>query len=139
MQFEITRLKLLSPLCYCGDADSDPFAYREGDGEKLFCFELDAAATGAFEPDRAQFPGKLLFCGKAAGSGSGADRELPPGSYLFAQRREVLNREDIIAMALEIHQEGLWQRLPPGKKLYLRYLFEDGCPVTQLFRPFTWG
>ena len=134
-QFEITRLQLLSPLYYSGGGDFDPFVYREGDGEKLFCFDLGAAA-GAFQPDRAAFPGRLLFCGTAAGGGT-ADGELPPGNYLFAQQREVLSRESIITMVLEIQQEGLWQRLSLGSKLYLRYLFEDGCPVTQIFRPFT--
>jgi len=60
--------------------------------------------------------------------------ELPQGSYLFSQKREILNREEIIAMAIDIQQEGLWQRLKLGKKLYLRYLYEDGKCVTQILR-----
>ncbi|MCL2601194.1 MAG: hypothetical protein FWD91_00110 [Treponema sp.] len=138
MQFEITSLKLFSPLYYSSDGATDPFSYSEGDGEKLFCFELEETAAGTFQPDRATFPGSLLFCGKAADSsaagGNAGDSELPAGNYLFAQKREVLSRESIITMAMEIQQEGLWQRQPLGRKLYLRYLFEDGCPVTQLFR-----
>jgi hypothetical protein len=62
--------------------------------------------------------------------------ELPRGDYLFAQIRQVLNREEIVSMAVEIQKEGLWQRLKPGKRLYLRFLVEDGSFVTQLFRPF---
>ena len=63
--------------------------------------------------------------------------ELPAGNYLFAQKRESLDRESVINMAVEIQQEGLWQRLKPGRRLYLRRLFEDGSEVTQLFRSFS--
>ena len=110
MKIEISRLNLLSPVY--------------GDGEKLFYFELDEA--GEFEPDKTRFLDNPVSCG-----------ELPPGDYLFAQKRETLNHKEIIDLAIEIHQEGLWQRLILGKRLYLRYLFEDGREVTQLFRPYS--
>jgi len=126
MEIEIKRLNLLSPLYYIPGKDSDPFGYCEGDGEKLFCFELDEALARDFEPDKT----KLL-------KNPESPAVFPQGNYLFAQKREILSQEDIIDVAVEIQQEGLWQRLQLGEKLYLRYLFEDGCPVTQLFRPYT--
>jgi hypothetical protein len=46
-----------------------------------------------------------------------------------------LNREEWLDMALEQQKDGLWERYKPENRLYVRYLFEDGCPVTQLFRP----
>ena len=138
METEIIRFNLLSPLCYVPGEDPDPFGYREGSGEKLFCFELDEAHYSSIEPDKTKLLGNLIFGGKAADKAAGAAEtfELPKGNYLFAQKREILSQQDIIDMAAEIQQEGLWQRLLPEKKLYLRYLFEDGCFVTQLFRPY---
>jgi len=138
------RLNLISPLYYCPREDPQPFGYTEGSGEKLFCFELDESQFRSIEPDKMKLLGNLLFGGDAAGAHGSAPAEaegelwqLPQGNYLFAQKREILNREDIINLAAEIQQEGLWERLLPGKKLYLRYLFEDGRAVTQLFRPYT--
>ena len=135
METEITRLELLSSLFYAGGEEAgweaagceaaDPFGCAEGSGEKLFCFELDKDEALRFEPDRE------ILLGKGAPA-----RELPKGNYLFAQKREILGREAIIGLAAEIQSEGLWQRLLPGKVLYVRYLFEDGRPVTQLFRPY---
>ena len=141
METEIIRFNLLSPLYYIPEKDTDPFGYREGSGEKLFCFELDEAQCGSIEPDKTRFLGNRVFGGKAAGAdntvGKNERFELPRGNYLFAQKREVLSRDDIINLAVEIQSEGLWQRLEPGKRLYLRYLFEDGRVVTQLFRPYS--
>jgi len=139
----ILRLNLASPLRYLPLENLDPFAYKTEDGETLFCFELDVSERLRFEPDRNTFLGALVFGGQATESRAGepkAERcflELPCGFYLFSQKRELLNREDIITMAIEIQAEGLWQRLKPGVELYLRYLFEDGSMVTQLFRPYT--
>ena len=146
---EIMKLNLLSPIFYAPLAGVDPFSYKDGSGEKLFCFELDETQRLSIEPDKNILLGALLFGGEAAGNAVGnavgkADDdsreklfELPGGNYLFAQERKILNRDDIIAMAVEIQMEGLWQRLLPGKRLYLRYLFEDNRSVTQLFRPWS--
>jgi len=135
---EIQILTLLSPL-YFTDAESDPFNYREGDGEKFYCFTLNESESSSFEPDKKTLLDRLVFSANAV---TGAQREtvraqsLPEGSYLFAQKRELLSREEIIDMAVEIQAEGLWRRLKPGKILYLRYLFEDSKSVTQLYRPY---
>jgi len=128
---EIFLLHIHSPLCFA--SGRDPFSFRgesveNESGEKLFCFELDETQRLSFEPDTDKLLEKTI---------SGEKLELPQGDYLFAQQRKILSREEIIALAAEIQQEGLWQRLTPGKKLYLRYLFEDGSFVTQVLRPYT--
>ena len=138
---EIQRLNLLAPLYYFPEADPDPFSYKEGNGEKLYCFEIDETQSMNIEPDAKTFLKKLVFGAKAlspdyAWAPGEAKPELPTGDYLFAQEREILGKGEIIALAIEIQAEGLWQRLEPGNRLYLRYLFEDGRDVTQLFRPF---
>ena len=128
---EVYLLHILSPLYFA--SGEDPFRYKGETGgsenvEKLFCFDLAEDEYLSFEPDKNKLLGETVF---------GEKLELPQGDYLFAQQRKILNREDIIALAVEIQQEGLWQRLTPGKRLYLRYLFEDGSFVTQVLRPYT--
>jgi hypothetical protein len=153
---EIQILTLLSPIYYTeakkdpadndpadnNPADCHPFNYREGDGEKLHCFLLDENECSSFEPVKEKLLGRVVFSADAlTGAPVGAEKAegnlktLPDGNYLFAQKREVLSREEIIDMAVEIQAEGLWRRLKPGRTLYLRYLFEDSKTVTQLYRP----
>jgi hypothetical protein len=139
MSIEIMRLSLISPLYYAGMDDAEPFGRGDTGRDELFCFELNENQYLSFEPLKDGLMGKLIFSGNAITSveaETGAFFCLPRGNYLFAQKREMISREEIIALAVEIQSEGLWQRLLPGKRLYLRYLFEDGLPVTQLFRPF---
>ena len=136
----IIRFNLISPLYYVPLLNADPFFYKEDYGESLFCFELNESQRLSIEPDKNILLGTMLFGGKAAQgsqdnkSMEGNFLELPAGHYLFVQKRELLSREGIIDMAAELQMEGLWQRLKIGEKLYLRYLFEDGSVVTQLFR-----
>ena len=137
---EIQRLNLLAPLNYFPEADPDPFAYREGNGEKIYCFEIDESQRLSIEPNAKTLLKKLVFGGDAAkpdyAGAVEARLELPMGDYLFVQEREILVRDEILSAAVEMQAEGLWQRLEPGNMLYLRYLFEDGRSVTQLFRPY---
>jgi len=56
--------------------------------------------------------------------------------YLFAQRRGTLDRGECIGMAIEQQKDGMWERLWLTDRLYIRYLFEDGNFVTQIFRPY---
>ena len=125
---------MLKPLYYIPEAEPEPFNYRDGSGEKLYCFGIDEAQCLNIEPDRKRFLDRLISGGKAAEHK--AALALSVGNYLFAQKREILDRDEIAALAIEIQAEGLWQRLKPGNRLYLRYLFEDGKSVTQLFRPY---
>ncbi|MDR0585000.1 MAG: hypothetical protein LBG57_11735 [Treponema sp.] len=131
-----TRLDLRAPLCYAEAPDLKPFVYAGGGGprgEAVFCFELDPGESRSIEPDRKRFLGALVFAARA--EGGAAALRIPPGQYLFSQKREALGREDCIDLAVEQQKDGLWERLKPESLLYLRYLFEDGSPVTQLFRP----
>ena len=133
MSYKIFRLNLAAPLFYISDTGVDPFNCP-GDGERLFCFELDEAQYRSFEPNKDELLKSLIFSGKIADEGG--DISLPQGDYIFAQEKKLLSREEIIDMAVEIQMETLWQRLKPGGKLFLRYLYEDGNWVTQLFRPY---
>jgi hypothetical protein len=159
MGLEIIRLHLLAPLYYIRDeknnrnttVDSagldsgisdiiDPFSYNPERGEMLFHFELEPNQSRSIEPDGKALLSALIAGGRAAGPEEirpGEALVLPEGTYLFSQVREILGREDIISLIIEVQKEGLWQRLCPGKELYLRYLFEDGRGVTQVFRPYT--
>ena len=132
-------LSLLSPLHYISVLESNPFYYRSR--EKIYCFELDENEQKCFEPEKSRLIGRLVFCGEAPGEEQNDTAntllELPKANYLFAQKQGVLNMDEISEIAVEIQKEGLWQRLNLGKLLYLRYLYEDGSDVTQLFRPYT--
>jgi hypothetical protein len=139
MKPEIVRLNLLQPLLYNAEPELTP--WEERDGEKLFCFELEPALAREFQPDRERFPGTLVFAGSSDSKTqlgavqNGLFAELPKGNYLFTQVREALPRDEIIDLAIEVQNEGLWQRLELGFKYYLRFLSEDNSPVTQIFRP----
>jgi hypothetical protein len=140
MVLEITRLHLVSPLYYLVDEGLEAFSYSEEGGGTLFYFELDPTQSQSIEPDEGRLFSGLIAGGRALGpEGPGSHGEalvLPAGDYLFSQVREILSPEDSISLAAEVQKEGLWQRLRPGAGLYLRYLFEDGRGVTQVFRPY---
>jgi hypothetical protein len=155
----LLRLELRAPLVYREDPALQPFeaaASPETEpaadpGETIFLFELDAAQGLSIEPDPARLLGPLVFSGRPAAEGAeakpggaepggpGPRRELPAGRYLFAQERRLLNREECIEMAMEVQKDGLWERLRPEPRLYLRFLTEDGRTVSQVFRPYREG
>ncbi|MDR3147354.1 MAG: hypothetical protein LBU00_03130 [Treponema sp.] len=148
------RLELLNPLLYHGRADLLPFprvaeapgAEEPGKtewGERLFCFAIDEAQSRRIDPEPGAFLGPLLAAGylEAADGGEGTafggeTVELPRGRYLFAQKREALDKEAVIDLAIEVQKDGLWERLRLEASVYLRYLYEDGAAVTQVFRPY---
>jgi hypothetical protein len=146
VDYVITRLNLAAPLFFAreeGGTDEgntiDPFGYGADTGTgRLLCFEVKDPLS--FECKAEHFLGALEAWGTelpaAALLPEGAKLlVLPPGDYLFAQERNFLRPGEITAMAVDIQQEALWQRLKPGGRLFLRYLFEDGRKVTQVFRP----
>ncbi|MCL1815610.1 MAG: hypothetical protein FWG27_07335 [Treponema sp.] len=62
--------------------------------------------------------------------------ELYPGEYFFTQiRRELKEDSELLEIAMELQKEGLWRRFKLENKFYVRSLFEDGSPVSQLWRP----
>jgi hypothetical protein len=143
MDFNILKLDLRSPLFYIEDESLDPFGCAPFTGEYLFRFTVNSEQGFRIDPLEETYLGPLTGRGKQDPfpekplSGSFRRFELPRGKYLFAQVRDLLSRKDSITMAMEIQKEGLWERLSLGPWLYLRYLFEDQSPVTQVFRPFT--
>ena len=133
----LVRLDLRAPLEYTELPGlvpfDDTFPGDEASGELLFCFQLDREQASRIDPDADCFPGDLVFSG---GSGGGRKKVLlPAGRYLFTQRRRLLNRGECAYLALEQQKDGLWEKMKPDNHLYIRFLFEDGSPVTQLFRP----
>jgi hypothetical protein len=130
----LLRLDLRAPLLYAEAPGLDPFNCPVSGDEYLFCFELDTDQAASIEPAADCFLRGLVFSGRK--NGGRGERLLPAGLYLFTQRRKALCREEIIDMALEQQKDGLWERLKPGTRLYLRFLSEDSSPVTQLFRPY---
>jgi hypothetical protein len=140
MDLHILNLHLQAPLFYARDESLEPFNYDPSKGELLFYFEIDGAQYRSIEPDRGSYLGRLVFGGvlvhpSSAEHGPGSLLELPRGQYLFAQGPEIADREGYIQMAVEVQKEGLWQQLSLDRGLYLRYVYEDEKPHTQVFRP----
>jgi len=133
----LVRLDLRAPLLYTETPGLDAFDCpppSEEATEFLFCFELDQEQSQSIEPDPEKFLEGLVFSGKNVQNQNKGDLELPAGLYLFAQQRGVIGREECMALAIEQQKDGLWEKIKLGNRLFLRYLYEDGSPVTQLFR-----
>jgi hypothetical protein len=138
----IMRLDLRSPLFFIKDESLKPFVNGLAN-ETLFCFKVLPDQAGRIDPEAGRFLGELLF-GARRVSDTAVEAvaleptaiELPAGAYLFAQEREALSQEDWLFMAMEVQEEGLWERLKLGDEVYLRCLFEDNSAVTQVFRPY---
>jgi len=136
----LTLLNLCTPLQYVrAESQGAPSA----EGEMLLCYEVNPVQGGSIEPDRERFLGRLLFVGEKAAEtpGGGAEKtkeivSLPQGDYLFMQCRSdaVLTPDEWLDLAIEQQKDGLWERNKPGTLLYVRFLFEDGSFVTQVFR-----
>jgi hypothetical protein len=86
----------------------------------------------------------MVFAGRKQEGPGGLQAEtvaLEKGNYLFCQCRDAdapgaspFAREEWLEMAIEQQKDGLWERYNPGNLLYVRFLFEDGCRVTQVLR-----
>jgi hypothetical protein len=134
----LVRLDLRAPLEYEEAPGLAPFTNPPADEaapELLFCFELDREQAGRIDPEADRFLGELVFSGK--GNGQQGEVQLPAGLYVFAQQRRALNQEGCVNMAIEQQKDGMWERLHLESRLYIRCLFEDGSPVTQLFRSYS--
>jgi len=135
----LMNLDLRAPLIFL-KIDGLPSEFRENE-EILLCYDLNPAQSRSIEPDRELLLGSLVFAGRKTGdSGQFQEEtiELPAGNYLFMQRRGAqispLNTDEWLDMAVEQQKDGLWERYKPENRLFVRLLFEDGSPVTQLFR-----
>ena len=125
---QLMYLDLRQPLNY-PQIEALPESISEND-EFLLCYELNPAQANSIEPE------KELFLGKKDDK---TTLTLATGRYVFVQnRRETpLNQEEWLDMAIEQQKDGLWERNKLGNQLYVRYLYEDGLFVTQLFRAIT--
>ena len=94
-------------------------------GEVILSFRLDPQEAQDIEPDAAAY-----LTGREQGPA-----RIPAGAYLFTQRQEHLDQAAWLQMAIELQKDGLWERHVLEPRLYVRHLFEDGQPVTQVFRP----
>ncbi|MDR3116175.1 MAG: hypothetical protein LBU25_11735 [Treponema sp.] len=136
----IVQLDLRAPLVYRKAEDLSPFTHTGLPEDSLFCFDLSPDQHLSIEPAEDHYLGPVLFAGTLPldpDTLAGPPLiELPQGTYMFAQVRELLGREGFIWLATEVQKEGLWQRLTLERRLYLRYLVEEGKTITQVFRPY---
>jgi hypothetical protein len=137
----LTLLNLCTPLQYVKSERQAASILKNE--EMLFCYEVNSVQGGSIEPDRNRFLGKLLFIGEKSMKTPSGDGEkakelvsLPQGDYLFMQRRSgaVLTCDEWLDLAIEQQKDALWERNKPLNLLYVRFLFEDGAFVTQVFR-----
>jgi hypothetical protein len=117
-------------------ADIPPFTFPHDAEEVLNVFTADEAEGKSIEPVVSKILGQVQKIGviKKNNHGEDAGVELPAGNYFFSQVREILTEEGSAELAAEVQKEALWERRKLGAKIYLRYLYEHGSPVTQVFR-----
>jgi hypothetical protein len=141
----LINLDLRSPLLYLS-VKNLPSKFNEND-EFLLYYELDPVQSQSIEPVREQLPCFLVFSGvktddncQPQGGLTAEEAALPAGKYLFTQSRSLSDEisvnfyTDWLDLAIEQQKDGLWERYKLTNKLYVRYLFEDGKFVTQIFR-----
>jgi hypothetical protein len=126
------RLELYRAVSYVRDRSLDPFSVesvKETDGEMLFLFAPDAGDGAGRE-----YFARLLGAGFELYDGEIHDEiELPAGHYYFTQERALLKKDAIIKMAGAIEEFAGNEKRKLENKLYLRYVYEDGSAVTQIF------
>ena len=127
-------LNLRQPLNYT-KIKALPSLISEND-EFLLCCELNPAQAASIEPEKEKLLGNLLFTAKMTAVSAEDAVNLPAGRYIFSQcRRETpLNQEEWLDMAVELQKDGLWERNKLENQLFVRFLYEDGKFVTQIFR-----
>jgi len=144
----LTLLNLCSPLQYIKSEcqDTSLLKYEELENKEiLLCYEVNPIQGSSIEPEREYFLNRLLFIGRKSpeSQNRGTDEKegnnlvlLPQGNYLFTQCRSdaVLSRDEWLDLAIEQQKDGLWERNKLLNLLYIRFLFEDGSFVTQVFR-----
>jgi len=138
----LTLLNLCSPLQYIKSEcqDTSLLKYEKLENEEIIlCYEVNPVQGSSIEPDRDYFLDRLLFIGQKLSESQNEGNNivlLPQGNYLFMQCRSeaVLSSDEWLNLAIEQQKDGLWERNKPGNLLYIRFLFEDGSFVTQVFR-----
>jgi hypothetical protein len=146
---------LLGPLLAAGIMAETAAGETAGRAAPVAQLAIDPAGRAAATADQGPVPAAVTADQAAAGpavpnvpdAGRAPERmvhrparvpvvELPRGSYLFAQERGTLNREEMLALVIDMQKDGLWERLRLGGHLYLRHVYGDHGIVTQIFRPY---
>jgi hypothetical protein len=134
----IAHLELYRMFTYVKDNTLDPFSIesvKEADGERLFLFAVDAEQLKKSGSDAGCFA-RLIEAGFELYDGEIHDEiALPRGKYYFTQERALLQKDAIVTMAGAIAEFAGHDGHKLENKLYLRYVYEDGSAVTQLFWP----
>jgi hypothetical protein len=134
----LIQLDLCAPLFFSKIEDM-PSEIGEDD-DFLLVYELNPEQSRSIEPVRELFLGPRIFAGRKIDilpADTAQTFVLPAGKYLFTQCRgkcNILEPDEWLDMAIEQQKDGLWERHKPESKLYVRFLFEDGEFVSQLFR-----
>jgi len=147
------KFRLCAPLIYQKIEKNDDFCINLSKNDDFIqCYSINPQQSSNIEPDREQFLASHIFSGlrveeknfltnqEAGEDGNPAQTvTLPQGLYLLVQQRSAqpLSRSEWLEMAIEQQKDGLWERNKLGSLLYVRYLFEDGQFVTQVFRQVT--
>jgi len=133
------NLDLRAPIIY-EKTDEAPIISGVND-EFLQCYIINPDQGRSIEPDPPRFLDNLSFTGVKTLSVHDIPPSLqvilPAGHYLFTQERNeaVLSMDKWLELAIEQQKDGLWERQKPENLLYIRFLYEDGGYVTQVFRP----
>jgi hypothetical protein len=137
MAHHVTHLELYRPLTYVKDNSLEPFAIesvKEVDGELLFVFGLDAERVK--DGGGNEYFTRLLEAGFELYDGDIHDEiTMPRGKYYFTQERALLKKDAVAAMAGAVEEFAGSDGRKLENKFYLRYVYEDGSAVTQLFWP----
>ncbi|MDR1838993.1 MAG: hypothetical protein LBQ93_05335 [Treponema sp.] len=134
----LIQLDLCAPLFFSKIEDM-PSEIGEND-EYLLIYELNPEQSRSIEPVRELFLGPMIFTGRKIDlllADTAQTFVLPAGKYLFTQcrsKRNILQPDEWFDMAIEQQKDGLWERHKLESRLYVRFLFEDGEFVSQLFR-----
>jgi hypothetical protein len=136
----LTNLTLNSPLIY--EKIEELPSEIQKNGDFLLFFKLDPKECCSILPEKSSLLRSIIFTGSRRHTETASVTEteallMPQGEYIFMQCRDnaALKKEDWLDMAIELQKDGLWERNKLNNELYIRFLFEDGMFVTQIFRP----
>jgi hypothetical protein len=138
----LIKLDLRTSIIYTKDitsenGSSENIEIMKNNEEILHCYRVNPKQYRNFEPDFENFLGNLIFTGRKAINPDESTVSLPEGLYLFVQCRDdkPLKRDEWLDLAIEQQKDGLWERHKLSDLVYIRFLYEDGKTVTQVFRP----
>ena len=143
MDSPLIKIRLCAPLAYEKIDKNDDFCINLSKNDDFIqCYTINPQQNSDIEPNRDNFLESLVFTGFKNDEKNinttiiNQEALLPQGQYLLVQQRssQPLSQPEWLEMAIEQQKDGLWERNKLGNLLYVRYLFEDGQFVTQVFR-----